>query len=109
MLKLFPKPSQTLSLTQHPQPRPSRRAGALQVACLSAAPLAEGAAAATLVAVGAWDRSLHVLALPSLAAAAPKEALGGDVIPRRHATTWQLSRLLACWPASRADWQFPAR
>ena len=55
-----------------------------EVACLSAAPLQEGAAAAALVAVGTWDRNVHMLALPSLAAACPPEALGGDVIPRRH-------------------------
>ena len=53
-----------------------------EVACLSAAPLEEGAAAAALVAVGTWDRNVHMLALPSLAAACPAEALGGDVIPR---------------------------
>ena len=55
-----------------------------EVACLSAAPLEEGAAAAALVAVGTWDRNVHMLSLPGLAAACPPEALGGDVIPRRH-------------------------
>lgn len=60
------------------------RGCAVQVACLSAAPLEEGAAAAALVAVGTWDRNVHMLALPSLAAACPPEALGGDVIPRRQ-------------------------
>ncbi len=68
-------------------PRPARtgRRRRAQVACLSAAPLAGDAPAAELLAVGTWDRCLHLLRLPGLAPATPKEALGGDVIPRRWA------------------------
>lgn len=71
----------------------------VQVACLSAAPLEEGAAAAALVAVGTWDRNVYMLALPSLAAACPAEALGGDVIPRRHIHSTPFPYL---WVSSRA-------
>ncbi len=79
-------------------PRPARtgRRRRAQVACLSAAPLAGGAPAAELLAVGTWDRCLHLLRLPGLAPATPKEALGGDVIPRRWAREPREGSLRGC-------------
>jgi len=80
-----PPPEQPRARGGRRRGRPDRGAAPAQVACLSAAPLAGDAPAAELLAVGTWDRCLHLLRLPGLAPATPKEALGGDVIPRRWA------------------------
>lgn len=52
------------------------------IACLDITPLEPGGQSAALAAVGTWDHSVHIVALPSLESSCEPEALGDEMIPR---------------------------